>query len=76
VDIDQARGDVEPGHVHRLRGFRRGDVWGDLRHLASLDADIHDAIDRVFGVDDVTSFEKEVVLGLRCEAGGKEESGR
>ena len=65
VDVDEARSDIEPRDVDHLQGAGRIEAGGDRRHLAVRDGDITHGTDPVAGVDDVATFQQQIVLLLR-----------
>jgi hypothetical protein len=69
VDVDEARGYVQPRDIHGLEGARRRNVLRHRGDPAVLDGDVAHGADAVPAVDDVTTLEEEVVLRL-CSGGG------
>ena len=62
MNIDQPRSDVKPRDVHHLIGPIGGDMWDHGGYLAGSDSDIARAVDTVLRINDVPSFEQQVVL--------------
>ena len=59
VQVDEAGGDDEPRDVTHLRSVR-GEVRRDSRHLARSKSHIHDAIEPLRGIDDVSAPDNQI----------------
>src|SRR5205823_5493798 len=63
VDVHQTGRDVEAAGVDDLAGARRIDGGGDFGDLAGLNGHVAERVDVVSGIDDVSAFEQQVILG-------------
>ncbi|MNL45673.1 hypothetical protein D3C87_1683350 [compost metagenome] len=59
VHVDQARRYEKPFGIHHLHAFLGVDVFGDEHHRIAFQRDVHDAVDVVFGVNDVTALDHD-----------------
>ncbi len=74
VLVDETRGHVQaPDIDHRAR-LRRIDVASHGRNLAVGDGDVHDRIDLVAGIDDVSALEQDLVSRLRADRWNDEQA--
>ena len=64
VNVYQPRGHIEAGDADGFGGERRIDVRGHRGNAMILNGNIHDAVDTVGGIDDVTALQEEVVTLL------------
>ena len=63
VNVDEPGGDVQAGHIDSLPRVVAGDIGRDLGDAVAADRDIERRVNAVGGVDDVSAFEQEIVLG-------------
>ena len=56
VQIDQARGEVQPGDINHLARLFGRNIARDRRDQAIADRDVPHGVELVFGVDDVGAF--------------------
>src|SRR5579863_5670902 len=74
VDVDQARGDVEAGNIDHFRCWARLDMFRDLSNLVVFDRYVTDRVDPVFGINDVATFEHQVIRRLTKKRRGRQKS--
>jgi hypothetical protein len=74
MDIDQAGRHVHSLGVHAFLGLLRRDVFRNARNPVAHNRNVHDAVDVVRGVDDVSALDQQVIglLGAQRAQQGKE----
>lgn len=75
VQVDEPGDDIQARGVGDSLGAGRVDLRRDVSNLPVGDRDIHDAIDPVLRVDDVTTFDEQTELRcLRRQCGNEHQS--
>jgi len=73
--VDQPRSNVHAFRIYHLPGAGGINGFGYPGNLSVVDGNIHQLIDVVFWVDDMTAFDNDLV-GLRYNAGSDKEKGK
>ena len=62
MNIDKARSYIQAGDINHFSRFARGKVLGHRRDLPRRNRHIHDFIDFIGGINDMTALQKKVVM--------------
>ena len=68
VDIHQTRRHIETSDIDYLGPWRGLNMLGDRSNLVVLDGNVANGVDFIFGIDDVTALEHQVIgrLSTKC----------